>query len=131
MRKLTCKDAQGLIHQDDSIGLGGHIIDIHSTEVSTGQRRTSLPFYEISLQTMIPQECSNLLISGRAIDAEYEMFASARVMITCMVLGQGSGVAAALCVKRRIKAQHIPSSVLQKQLRLGGAFVHREDVEPI
>lgn len=131
MKKLTLEEALGLAPQEDSIGLGGHIVDIHSTDGSTAQRRDTLPFYEIPLRSMVPSECSNLLICGRTIDADYEMFASLRVMVTCMVLGQGAGVAAALCVERRIGAQQIVPSVLQERLKKGAALVHREDAVPI
>jgi len=48
-----------------------------------------------------------------------------------MVLGQGAGVAAALCVERRIGAQQIVPSVLQERLKKADVLVHREDAETI
>lgn len=105
--RLSLTDCINRVHQPDSIGLGGHIIDIHATDGSAEQRRDPLPYYEIPLRALLPVGVPNLILAGRSIDADYAMFASARVMGTCMVMGQGAGTAAAWAVVHGSDVEHI------------------------
>ncbi|MCF7943844.1 MAG: FAD-dependent oxidoreductase [Spirochaetia bacterium] len=104
---------------DDSIALGGHIVDIHSTSRSNSQMRKTIPLYEIPYLTILVDEVDNLLLSGRMISVEYEVFASIRVMVTCMAIGQGAGTAAAIAVKQSLKPRSIPLPELSAFLKAG------------
>jgi len=106
-----------------TLAIGGHILDIHATDGSHNQTRTTLPAYEIPLSSCIFSEIPNLLIAGRMLDADYGMFASSRVMGTCMAIGEGVGLAAAMCVKQRIAATQLVFSDLSSGLKTKGAIV--------
>ncbi len=80
----------------DSVAMGGHIIDIHSPDGTTGQRRDMIGAYQIPYRCLLPQGVDNLLIAGRPISATHEAHSSLRVMGTRMAIGQAAGVGAAL-----------------------------------
>ncbi len=102
--------------QPDSIAVGGHIQDIHATDGSHDQIRTVLPAYEIPYGSVMFPDFPNLLVGGRILDADYEIFASARVMGTCMAIGQGVGTAAALCVRDGVPSHNVVVAELTAKL---------------
>ncbi len=106
-RRLSLKDCINHVQHPDSIGLGGHILDIHEGKGSSDQQRETLPYYEIPLRALLPTVVPNLILAGRTLDADYEVFASARVMGTCMVMGQGAGTAAAWAVLNNDDVENI------------------------
>lgn len=112
------------IHSDD-IAYGTWGIDIHvpggilerhvppypspRTDENFHERGT-IP-YGIPLRSCYSRNIHNLLTAGRPIGASYVAFASSRVLATGAIVGQGVGVAAALCKKyqcepKTIAAQH-------------------------
>jgi hypothetical protein len=93
---LTADDIRGGRRFEDSVGLAGHIIDIHSPGGEVSQVREKVAPYQIPYRCLLPSGVSNLLIAGRAISATHEAHASLRVMGTGMVTGQAAGTAAAL-----------------------------------
>lgn len=114
------------IHADD-IAYGAWGIDIHvpggiharhtapypppRSDENFSQRGT-IP-YGIPLRSCYSRNIHNLLTAGRPIGASYVAFASSRVLPTGAIVGQGVGVAAALCRKykcepRTISAEHAP-----------------------
>lgn len=100
------------LHADD-IAYGAWGIDIH---LSGGIHQRHVPPYPdpgsdenfhqygtipygIPLRSCYSRNVHNLLTAGRPIGASYVAFASSRVLLTGAVVGQGVGVAAALCTK--------------------------------
>ena len=74
------------------------------------QYRSTIP-YGIPLRSCYSRNIQNLLAAGRPIGASYVAFASSRVLPTGAIVGQGVGVAAALCKKHQcdpktIAAEH-------------------------
>ncbi|MBS1814902.1 MAG: FAD-dependent oxidoreductase [Acidobacteria bacterium] len=110
---LTEKDVRTpSVHADD-IAYGSWGIDIHvpggilkrdtepypspKTDINFKHRGT-IP-YGIPLRSCYSRNVHNLLTAGRPISASYVAFASTRVLPTGAIVGQGIGVAAALCRK--------------------------------
>jgi hypothetical protein len=114
--RLSFEDCMQGKRQPDSIAVGGHIQDIHATDGSHSQIRTVLPAYEIPYGSVMLPDFPNVLIGGRILDADYEIFASARVMGTCMAIGQGVGTAAALCVREGVPTKSISIAELATRL---------------
>ena len=120
------------VHPDD-IAYGVWGIDIHvpggilerhvppypSPRTDTNFKERSTIPYGIPLRSCYSRNIRNLLTAGRPISASYVAFASSRVLPTGAMVGQGVGVAAALCKKyrcdpRAVAANH--ASELQQLL---------------
>lgn len=110
---LTEKDVRNPAPHPDDIAYGVWGIDIHvpggilerhvapypppRTDTNFSSRST-VP-YGIPLRSCYSRNIVNLLTAGRPISASYVAFASSRVLPTGAIVGQGVGVAAALCKK--------------------------------
>lgn len=101
----------------DTVAKGAHVIDIHEVD-SNNQAAFVTPqqAYNIPLRTLIPRGSKNLITAGRCLSADGSAFASARVMATCMAMGQGAGTAAALAVRNNISIQELNFSELRETL---------------
>lgn len=80
-------------------------------------------WYDIPYRSLLPLEIDNLLVSGRCIGATHEGMAGARVMGTCIAIGQAAGTAAALAVAQDIRPRDLDPQALRKALRQDGALV--------
>ncbi len=54
--------------------------------------------YDIPNETLVPMGIRNVLVAGRCLSSDREGQRSARVMGTCVALGQAAGTAASLCL---------------------------------
>jgi ribulose 1,5-bisphosphate synthetase/thiazole synthase len=106
---------------DDTVAMGGHVIDIHSPSGTAGQRRDVIPAYQIPYRCLLPKGVENLLVAGRPISASHEAHASLRVMGTCMGIGQGAGVGAALAARSDGNPRRVDVAVLRRTLEAIGA----------
>lgn len=85
----------------------------------------SLPF-SIPFRSLYSNSVENLLMAGRDISASHLAMADTRVMLTCAVLGQAAGTAAALCVDPQLTPRELGRSrleSLQQQLLKDGAYL--------
>ena len=94
---LTGEDITSARKRTDGIARGGHPIDVwvkgrgvHWQIVKDGGS------YDVPFGCMIPKGIANLLVAGRCLSSTREGQASARVMGTCLAMGQAAGTAAAL-----------------------------------
>ena len=111
----------------DAIGRGAHEIDIHGA--GTGHVRQVIPgggTYDVPFRSLIPLGIANMLVAGRCFSSTREGQSSARVMATCMAMGEAAGTAAALRVQGNAEApdfRDTPMDALQARLRAQGAVV--------
>ena len=105
----------------DSVAMGGHIIDIHSPDGTTGQRRDVIGAYQIPYRSLVPRGLDNLLVAGRPISATHEAHSSLRVMGTCMGLGQAAGVAAAMAAADDAAPRDLDGAAVRARLEKMGA----------
>ncbi|WP_323012866.1 FAD-dependent oxidoreductase [Devosia sp.] len=108
----------------DTVAKGAHVIDIHATD-SNEQNGLVVPRqeYNIPLRCLVPQGSVNLITAGRCLSADGSGFGSARVMATCMAMGQGAGTAAALGVTHGYSMSDMNFSLLRQRLIEQGAVV--------
>ncbi len=108
---------------EDAVAYGGWHIDVHQPDGIAGdvywKGRLLNGIYTIPYRSLYSRNIDNLLFAGRNISASHVAFASARVMLTCAVIGQAVGNAAALCLEnactpREVSQQHIKT--LQQRL---------------
>ncbi|WP_213525940.1 FAD-dependent oxidoreductase [Paenibacillus sp. J31TS4] len=113
---------------DDTIALGSYIIDIHSgTNDSTVIRSLAGP-YGITYGAVISKDVKRLMLSGRCISVDPVVFGSSRVMPTCMAIGEGAGIGAALAVQQKIAPEDVDVQEIRRRLRNHGAILSLEDV---
>lgn len=75
-----------------------------------------IPYFAITPQAT---QCTNLLVPV-ALSATHVAFASIRLELTWMALGQSAGIAAALATVRQLPVQDVPLAVLRQQLLAAG-----------
>ena len=96
-------------------------------EVSMRHRADLYPpdddWYDIPYRCLTPQGVDNLIVSGRCISATHQGMAGARVMGTCIAIGQAAGTAAALAVRTGTRPREIDVTQLQQALRGDGALI--------
>ena len=80
-------------------------------------------WYDIPYRSLLSVAVPNLLASGRCISATHEGMAGARVMGTCIAIGQAAGTAAALAVSQGVAPGQIQVAQLQEALRADGQLV--------
>jgi hypothetical protein len=82
-----------------------------------------VPAYGIPYRSLTPTGQDSLLVAGRSFSADHTALASARVMATCMAMGQGAGVAAALAAQDGVSVRQVAIGRLQEILRAQGAYL--------
>ncbi len=87
--------------------------------------------YQIPYRAILPKaaECENLLVPV-ALSCTHVGIASIRVEPTWMLLGQGAGIAAALCAKEKLTVQKLPYDTLRKQLLAQKIVLDLPKIEP-
>lgn len=102
IRTLTAEDVLAGSVPQDSICLGSFKIDIHAGATdSTIFKYLDHP-YGIPYGCTVSADVTNLMMAGRCISVDAVAFGSIRIMPTCMGVGQGAGVGAALAVREGI-----------------------------
>jgi hypothetical protein len=120
-----------------SIAVADYAFDVHPVEIvpgnscsggaaravvegCTGGRPVpggwSIPYFAIAPK---PTQCTNLLVPV-ALSASHVAFASIRLELTWMVLGQSAGIAATLAAVGHLPVQDVPLAVLRQQLLAAG-----------
>lgn len=122
---LTDDDVIKAKKRPDVVAKGGHHIDVHGA----GSDQIRIPVenggsYDIPLGSMTIPGFENLMMAGRCFSSQRGANGSARMMGTCMAMGQATGVAAAMCTKDGIGDIHgVSIGNLQDTLRGMGAVL--------
>jgi hypothetical protein len=80
-------------------------------------------WYDIPYRSLLSVSVPNLLSSGRCISATHEGMAGARVMGTCVAIGQAAGTAAALAIAAGTNPAALDVAHLQATLRGDGQMI--------
>lgn len=112
------------IKREDGVAKGGHEIDVHGS--GTNHIRKTIKnagSYDIPLGCMKPLGVSNLLMAGRCISSDRVAHSSARVMGTCLAMGEAVGLASAIGKELGIPAREVPVDLLRQRLKEQGAIL--------
>lgn len=121
---LTGDEVANGVKHDDSVCKGGHEIDVHGDKENHFRKTIKdAGSYDIPFGCLIPKGMNNLLLAGRCLSADRIAHSSARVMGTCMAMGQAAGTAAAMCVKDDVSPTELDILRLQNVLRDQGAIL--------
>ncbi|SDL65699.1 FAD-dependent oxidoreductase [Tessaracoccus oleiagri] len=116
----------------DTVAKGAHVIDIHEADsIDQTQLEFVVPrrAYNVPLGCLVPRGSVNVITAGRCLSADGPGFGSARVMATCMAMGQGAGTAAALASATQDKrVVDVDLALLRERLISQGAIVDFDDV---
>ncbi|MEQ1774033.1 MAG: FAD-dependent oxidoreductase [Burkholderiales bacterium] len=124
--KLTYDDVKNARKREDTVLKGAHHIDVHGAGFA--QKREPIKdggSYDIPLGTLIPKNIKNLFVAGRCFSADREAHGAARVMGTCMAMGQAVGTAASMMITSgdTSDVRHVDVPDLQNKLRAQGAIL--------
>lgn len=126
---LTEEDVLSGASFEDGIACGTFAIDIHPPE---GEKQifsgSGKRVYEIPYRCLLPEAMDNLWVAGRCISATHAAFGSARVMATCMAIGQGAGTAAAMANEYQITSRALKPAMIRKKLVAQGQYLLNEHI---
>ena len=100
----------------DTVALGSYIIDIHDGN-GAGTIVKRIKPYGIPYGCTVSKDIDNLMLSGRCASLDAVVMSSARVMPTCMAIGEAAGVGAALAVKQNIVPAQVDVNDVRSILR--------------
>ena len=109
----------------ESIGRGAHHVDIHGS----GKDQVRIPVrqggsYAIAFGCLIPVGLKNMLVAGRCLSSDRGANGSARVMGSCLAMGQAAGEAAAIMQEEQLRdTRKIAIDALQDRLKQAGAIL--------
>lgn len=102
----------------DSVGVIG-IHDIyHDKEQYQSNGQYGIPF-----RALVPRGIDNLLVAGRMISSDREVFMSTSLIGSCFIQGEAAGTAAALASVQQCLVKQLDIAALQNVLRRDGVFV--------
>src|ERR1700733_10603449 len=116
----------------DAVSFGGWAIDLHPAEGIYSAQPACTQWhakgvYQSPYRTMYSRNIRNLFLAGRIISVSHVAFGSTRVMATCAHGGQAVGMAAALCVRKKMKPRDLLAAPhmaeLQRELLRSGQFI--------
>ncbi len=121
---LTGADVLAGRKRADGICKGAHELDVHGA--GSAHRREMIAeggSYDVPFGCLLPKRTANMLVAGRCLSATREAHGSARVMGTCMGMGQAAGTAAALCAADGTSLRQLSVPALRERLASQGAIL--------
>ncbi len=128
VRELTEEEVVRGDIDEETIGLGSYIIDIHMGDGS-GTIVKKIPPYGLPYGMTVSGEIEGLMFAGRCASMDAVVMSSARVMPILMAMGEGAGVGAALAVKYGISPRDVDVQEIRAILRASGALL--EPIETV
>jgi hypothetical protein len=112
---------------EDVIGCSTSWIDMHRPDGEGVLHEYPIEgvWFEIPLRSLIVKSIANLLVAGRCMSATHEAQGSLRTIPTCILTGQGAGVAAGLAAINEIAVRDLPILELHKALDSQGVWLGR------
>ena len=124
----------------DRVAYGGWFVDVHTMGgiLAKGKPPEALagnhdllptlgpPLYNIPLRSLYSKNISNLFMAGRNLSATHLALGSARLMLTCALMGQAVGTAAPMCIRRKVPPKQLAKkhiADLQQQLLKDDCFI--------
>jgi len=123
MRRLTKESMYAYKTDAETIALCAYNVDIHSgtaSHIDLGvlQKPFGLPY-----GCMVPEGVDNLLLTGRTIDVDTEVFAATRVMGPIIAMGEAAGIAAAQCARENRRPADVDVGRVREILLRRGAIL--------
>jgi hypothetical protein len=112
----------------DCIGCSTSWIDVHNPdgEGVLHELVISNDWFEIPLRAITVKGLNNLLVAGRCISVTHEAQGSIREIPTCILTGQGAGIAAALAAHQKVPVRTLPYTQLRAALLKQGVWMQND-----
>ena len=123
---LTGEDILASRRVPDCIAVAGYPVDIHHSVGTDCTMLFAQDNYDIPYRCLIPIGLYNLLVAGRCAGYTHEAMASARVMSTCMAVGEAAGTAARLAIMQGVDPSKVDVQEIRKELIAQGAYLGGE-----
>jgi ribulose 1,5-bisphosphate synthetase/thiazole synthase len=107
----------------DTIGRGGHPIDVGPVPKELKDRPMTSWSFNMPYRALVAKGVDNILLAGRCISATHEAFGCTRPTVQCMITGQAAGTAAAMCVAQNRKPRDLDPKELRKRLVADGVVL--------
>lgn len=145
---LTEKDMLTGKQFDDAIAFGSYRVDVHHEdrpgitfryldgredvfEDGKGWTRgrwrdvssVDPTFYQIPYRSLLPRGCDNLIIAGRALDADTGAYGAVRVMVNMNQTGEAAGVAAYCALNAGTSYAAVDTKTLRTMMEKGGSIM--------
>jgi hypothetical protein len=135
---MTQADIMDKRTKDDSVGLGSYNTDSHHVQrvvgpdgfaLNEGDFQVPVKPYAIPYRSLVPRikECENLLVPV-CCSASHVAYGTIRMEPVYMILGQASGVAAALAIDGKTPVQQVPIDKFQARLKVQKAVLSPDEV---
>ena len=143
---LTVQDYTEHRHFPDEICRNAYGIDVHRSrkendelckksieELKEWNRQAvmSLPPGEsvgVPYRCLTPRGLKNVLVAGRCISTDRQVYGSTRIMACCLNTGEAAGLAAAMAAQGSADVHAVNTNELRRKLQVHGAFL--PDMEP-
>lgn len=122
---LTVDDLRAGRRFDDAVARGVYALDAHKpdddkrTYILSAKERV-VPPYQIPLRSLIVRDGRNLMGAGRCLSADQLALSSARVTTSCSMMGQATGIAAALAVQKGCDPRGLDPVAVRKTVEARG-----------
>lgn len=123
--QITVEDVANGTKFEDRIAVYGFGMDVHArNDLEHGNFKIEVAArYYIPYRSLLPKNCSNLLVAGKTISCSSQAVGGMRCMPAAMAMGQAAGTAAALAEKCNVSLREIDVKKLQQQLLKDGAIL--------
>jgi flavin-dependent dehydrogenase len=106
---LTGDDVRAGRRFDDGVAYATSCLDSHVT-------KEKVPPYQIPYRSLIASGVDNVLVAGRCFSGDRLALSSARVMATGCLMGQATGLAAAISCRSRLPIRDVEPTEIREQL---------------
>ena len=120
---LTADDILSCRKFDDAVGVASYPVDIHHSHGDDCTMMWCPDCYDLPYRMLVPEKVENLLVAGRCASMTHEAMASARVMSTCMVMGEAAGRAAKIAIEEGVPVSKVNVEAVREDLRENGAYL--------
>ena len=120
VKRLTHETMYAPETKREAVAQSAYNIDIHSGVKDHIDLTPVAEPFGIPYGCLVPESLNGLLLSGRTISVDTQVFASARVMGPCIAVGEAAGTAAAMSVDKGIELRDVDVDALRATLRENG-----------
>ncbi|MBT3375590.1 MAG: FAD-dependent oxidoreductase [Lentisphaerae bacterium] len=107
---LTADDLRSGRSFPDAVAHGCFPLD------SAAITKEAMPPYQIPYGCLCVKSLTNVLVAGRCFSATRVALSSARIMVTCCLMGQAAGAAAAMACEERIPVRRVAPARVRRVL---------------
>jgi hypothetical protein len=73
-------------------------------------------YCEVPYRCIVPLKVDNLLVAGRCVSAQFHAMAAVRIISICMSTGQAAGIAAELCLKKKLSPRELDGRLVRQAM---------------